>query len=161
MPETWVQSLGQEDPLEKEVTTHSNILAWEIPWTEEPGRLQSMGSQTVGHDLPTKQQQITLLLHSILGVSKVTYPQTEAETLPSNYPSLRAGKGQSFWKQLPRLLIKLAWFRWFVCVCVCVCERQKHIRFRGLSVNSVSPCVYICIHNLQSAFRFFSRQKIN
>ena len=41
----WVQSLGQEDPLEKEMATHSNILAWKIPWTEEPGRLQSMGSQ--------------------------------------------------------------------------------------------------------------------
>ena len=50
MLETWVQSLGQEDPLEKEVATHSNTLAWKIPWTEEPGRLQSMGSQRVGHD---------------------------------------------------------------------------------------------------------------
>ena len=50
MQETWVQSLGQEDPLEKEMTTHSSILAWEILWTEEPGRLQSMGSQRVGHD---------------------------------------------------------------------------------------------------------------
>ena len=43
--ETWVQFLGREDPLEKEVVTHSTILAWRIPWTEEPGRLQSMGSQ--------------------------------------------------------------------------------------------------------------------
>ena len=43
--ETQVQSLGQEDPLEKEMATHSSVLAWEIPWTEEPGRLQSMGSQ--------------------------------------------------------------------------------------------------------------------
>ena len=48
--ETWVQSLGWEDPLEKEMATHSNILTWRIPWTEEPGRLQSMGSQKVGHD---------------------------------------------------------------------------------------------------------------
>ena len=45
MQETWVQSLGQEDPLEKEMANHSSIPAWEIPWTEEPGRLQSMGSQ--------------------------------------------------------------------------------------------------------------------
>ena len=45
MQETWVQSLGWEDPLEKEMATHSSILAWEIPWTEEPGRLQSMGSE--------------------------------------------------------------------------------------------------------------------
>ena len=48
--ETWVQSLGWEDPLEKEMATHSSILAWKIPWTEKPGGLQSMGSQKVGHD---------------------------------------------------------------------------------------------------------------
>ena len=50
MWETWVQSLGQEDLLGKEMATHSSILAWKIPWTVEPGRLQSMGSQRVGHD---------------------------------------------------------------------------------------------------------------
>ena len=48
--EMQVQSLGQEDPLEKEVATHSSILAWEIPWTEEPGGLPSMGLHRVGHD---------------------------------------------------------------------------------------------------------------
>ena len=48
--ETWVQSLGQEDPLEKEMATHSSTLAWKIPWTEEHSRLQSMGSLRVGHD---------------------------------------------------------------------------------------------------------------
>ena len=48
--ETWVQSLGQEDPLEKEMATHFSILTWKIPWTEEPGGLQFMGSQRVGHD---------------------------------------------------------------------------------------------------------------
>ena len=50
MWETWVQSLGQEDPLEKEMATHSSTLAWKIPWMEEPGRLQSMGLQRVRHD---------------------------------------------------------------------------------------------------------------
>ena len=50
MWETQVQSLGWEDPLEKEMATHSSTLAWKIPWTEEHGRLQSMGSQRVGHD---------------------------------------------------------------------------------------------------------------
>ena len=50
MQETWVQSLGQEDPLEKEKAIPSSTIAWKIPWTEEPGRLQSMGSQRVGHD---------------------------------------------------------------------------------------------------------------
>ena len=50
MWETWVQSLGQEDPLEKKMATHSSILAWRILWTEELGRLQSTGSQRVEHD---------------------------------------------------------------------------------------------------------------
>ena len=49
-----VSSLGWEDPLEKEMATHSNILVWEIPWTEEPEGLQSMGSERVGHNLATK-----------------------------------------------------------------------------------------------------------
>ena len=48
--ETWVRSLGQEDPLEKEMATHSSILAWKVPWTEEPGRLQFIWLQRVGHD---------------------------------------------------------------------------------------------------------------
>ena len=50
MWETWVQSLGREDPLEKEMVTHSSTLAWKIPWMEEPGRLQSMRLQRVRHD---------------------------------------------------------------------------------------------------------------
>ena len=48
--ETWVRALGWEDPLEKEMAIHSSTVAWKIPWTEEPGRLQSMGSQRVGHN---------------------------------------------------------------------------------------------------------------
>ena len=47
----WIRSLGQEDPLEEGLATHSSILAWRIPWTEDPGGLQSIGSQRVGHDL--------------------------------------------------------------------------------------------------------------
>ena len=50
MREIWVQYLDQEDPLEKEMATHSSTLAWKMPWMEQPGRLQSMGSQKVGHD---------------------------------------------------------------------------------------------------------------
>ena len=53
MQETRVQFLGWEDPLEKEIATRSSILTWIIPWTEEPGRLQSMGVERVGHDLVT------------------------------------------------------------------------------------------------------------
>ena len=57
MYEMQVPSLNREDSLEKEMAAHSSILAWEISWTEEPGGLQSMGSQSPGHDLVTKQQQ--------------------------------------------------------------------------------------------------------
>ena len=56
MQETWVRSLGREDPLEEEMATHSSTLAWRVPWTEEPGRLQSMGSQRVTHDCATNFQ---------------------------------------------------------------------------------------------------------
>ena len=62
MQEMLVWTLGWEDPLEKEMATHSSILTWEIPWTEEPGWLQFMGMQRVGHDLVTKQQQTGLCL---------------------------------------------------------------------------------------------------
>ena len=61
MWETWVQSLGQEDPLEKEMAIHSSTIAWRIPWTEEPGRLQSMGLQRVRHDWAT-----SLHLHPVI-----------------------------------------------------------------------------------------------
>ena len=60
MQEMWLWALSYEDPLEKEMATDSSILAWEIPWTEEPGGLQSMRSQKVWHDLAVKQQQTSL-----------------------------------------------------------------------------------------------------
>ena len=63
MQEIWVQSLDWEDLLEKEMATHSSILAWRIPWMEEPGGLQSLGLQRVGHDLVTLATKHT---HSIL-----------------------------------------------------------------------------------------------
>ena len=67
MLETQVQSLGREDPMEKETATLSSILAWEIPWTEEPGGLQSLGSERVGHNSATKTH--FKQLDSILGAS--------------------------------------------------------------------------------------------
>ena len=59
MRETWVQSLGREDPLEKGMATHASTLAWKIPWTEEPDRLQSMGSQRVGHNRGTSLSRLS------------------------------------------------------------------------------------------------------
>ena len=67
MQEMQVWSLGQEDPLVKEMATCSSIPAWEFPWTEEPGRLKSMESQIVGHDLVSKQQQ-----HACIYILKMT-----------------------------------------------------------------------------------------
>ena len=62
MQKMGIRFLGGEDPLEKEIASHFSILAWEIPWTEEPGRLQSMGSKRVGLNLVAKQQQTTALM---------------------------------------------------------------------------------------------------
>ena len=66
MQETQIQPLGWEDSPEKKMANHSRILAWEIPWTEEPGGLQTMGSQRVGHDLATEEQQQEDNMHSDL-----------------------------------------------------------------------------------------------
>ena len=63
MQETQVQSMGWEDPMEKEMTTHSGILAWRIPWTEEPGGLQSAISQRVGHDCVTSFYFFTFIIY--------------------------------------------------------------------------------------------------
>ena len=72
MWETWVQSLCQEDPLEKEMATHSSILAWKIPWTEEPGRLQFMGLQRVGHDWATLIVVMEKTLESLLHCKEIS-----------------------------------------------------------------------------------------
>ena len=79
MQQKLIWSLGQEDPLEKEMATHSSILAWEIPWTEESDRLQFMGSQRIGHNSATKQQQSNHTV-KILGLThcKSSFPQGHA-----------------------------------------------------------------------------------
>ena len=70
MKETWVGSLGREDPLQTEMATHSSILPWEIPWTEESGGLQSMGSQRDKYCLRTKQQQYDGKVYNIWHVNR-------------------------------------------------------------------------------------------
>ena len=80
MQEMWVRSLGWKDPQEKEMATHSSILAWRILWTEEPGVLQSTGSQRVGHDRVTEPQ----LFEKFLAAMLRCYPtQTLTSTLTS------------------------------------------------------------------------------
>ena len=75
MQDMWIWSLGREDPLEKKVATHSSVLAWEIPWTEEPGGLEPMGSQRVGHDWAANSQVtcVGLCGHSVCLVIQYTY----------------------------------------------------------------------------------------
>ena len=75
MQETWVWSLGWEHPLEEEMATHSSILAWEIPWTEEPDRLQSMGSHRVGYDWVTEHVH----MHYSAGGQQVFVEKNEKE----------------------------------------------------------------------------------
>ena len=80
MQETWVQFLGWEDPLEKETATHSSILAWEIPGTEEPSRLQSMGSQKIRQEWVTN----THFHQKLEGNTAAFYPGPQREHGPAN-----------------------------------------------------------------------------
>ena len=76
MQETWVQSLSREDPLDKEMATHSSILAWKIPWTEEPGGLYSLGSQKVRHDGDWARTHASIAVQSLSGVRLFAAPWT-------------------------------------------------------------------------------------
>ena len=73
MRETWVRSLGQEDPLEKEKATHSGTLVWKTPWTEKPGRLQSIGSQKIGHDWATSLSLSPVVIWGLNEVMAIRY----------------------------------------------------------------------------------------
>ena len=104
--------MGQEDPLEKEMATHSSIVAWEISWTEKPGRLQSVGSQRVGHDLVTKQQQsvqevkivtapVTRVSFSSLHLGAIGFPLGRGQEVPQ-------GERERDFEELPRVVVD-AW----------------------------------------------------
>ena len=83
MQDMQVQSLGQKDPLEKKMVIHSRVLTWEIPWTEEPGGLQSTGLQTVRHNLVTEQQQ-----HIFINVLSASYVVTTVSGAPQTLSHL-------------------------------------------------------------------------
>ena len=84
MQETWVWSLIWEDPLEKEMATHSSILAWRIPWTEEPGGLQSTGSQRVGHDWATSLS-LSLFTFPLCNIFLYAYINNAPKLVPQTY----------------------------------------------------------------------------
>ena len=88
MRETWVQPLGWEDPLEKGIATHSSTLAWRIPWTEEPGRLQSMGSQRVSQ---TRLKQLSM--HTHLSINRIKGPSISPRMEDGAHPALRIPAG--------------------------------------------------------------------
>ena len=100
MLETWVRSLGQEDPLEKEMATHSSILAWRTPWTEEPGRLQSTGSQRVGHDWATSFMVIGLAFLSLVNHLTCTHSWSNSRPFLTVCTSLSQDgfQPESFWE---------------------------------------------------------------
>ena len=77
MQEMWVQSLGWEDPLEKEIPIHSSILAWRIPWSEEPGGLQSMGLQGVGHNWATNTFTFTNTFTVLFYMTEIIYNESK------------------------------------------------------------------------------------
>ena len=120
--ETWIQSLGSEDPLEKEMATYSSILAWRIPWTEEPGMLQSMGSQRVGHNLGTKQNTKTrqALLNRCPGKFKFCFLELSGifflVFLIHSWLTLQMQNTQ-------------IWRVDCVCVCVCMCVCDGSVKF--------------------------------
>ena len=134
MWETRVRSLGQEDPLEEGMAIHSSILTWRIPWTEEPGRLQSMGSQRVGQDcssklmlrvkLPVNLRNVSIPCYSVTGLSSQIFrillflgPAYMLTLPPKSFSSLtNRGNASS------TLVLKL-WLlpQTFFCLCVCCC----------------------------------------
>ena len=143
MWETRVSSLGWEDCLEKEMTNHSSILAWKIPWTEEPGRLQSMGSQRVGHEvaqtvkhLPTMQetQVQSLGREELLEQEMATHPSILAWRIPMGRGAWRAtvqglqSQTQLSTRRESQLYMKISLTPWS-----CSAETKTHILWRKVT----------------------------
>ena len=99
--EIWVRSLGQEDPLEKEMAMHFSILLWEIPWTEKPGGLQSMGSRRIIYDWVTKQQQIHVMYYILFLIKMHSY-----------FHGLRLWGAHALWWTQHIILLKLLFSFW-------------------------------------------------
>ena len=103
----WVQALGWENPLEEEIVTHSSKLAWEIPWTEEPGGLQSMGSQRVRHNLSTERTgtQLISIKAKIKSLGSPLYLRSEGSiTLMQTTSNTNSYKSESWRNRLEEIL---------------------------------------------------------
>ena len=132
--ETRVRSPGWEDPLEKEMAAHSSILAWKIPWTEEPGGLQSTGSQRVGHNLATKQHR-----------GYMFYPLGELW----NYYHVAILKPNLKVKPLKQLYFFYVLSRKF-------CQASTYVRFLCINVN-VNLQVFLCRNYIHSNLTFLKK----
>ena len=174
MQDTRVRSLGWEDPLEKEMATHSSTVAWRIPWREEPGRLQSMGSQRVGHDWATSLTlnliSVSRSLFSSIFVcfldSKYEWKNTVFVFLFLTYISLNTLKIHSCCNKVQNFILS---YGWGVSLCVCVCVAH-HIPFiyssisghlRGLCILTIvkSVAMNIGVHYpFQMFFKCFSNK---
>ena len=115
--ETWVQSLGWENPLEKEMATHSSTLAWKIPRTEEPGRLQSMGSQRVGHNWATSVSVSSVLAWRIPGTGE-----------PGGLPSMGLHRVGHDWNDIAAAASIWDYFYW-CCGSRCMCFSLKKTNY--------------------------------
>ena len=124
MQETGIRPLAQEDPLEKGMATHSNILAWRIPWTEEPGELQSMGLQRAGHDWVVSTF-ITSLLHSpfvyVTSSWLIYFIYGSLYLLIHSLQFWLSPQSLPLWQPLTDFLNKLECMSLFCCCCCCCC----------------------------------------
>ena len=122
MWETWARPLGWEDPLEKEMATHSSIFAWRIPWTEEPGRLQSMESQKVGHDWTAKHSTAINTgnhahHHQLLG--KCTSKLQDTTLMPTRMTMIKKVGNYRWWRgcgKVRNLCTTGGYVRWCRCL---------------------------------------------
>ena len=129
MRETWLPSLGQEDPLEKETAIRSSTIAWKILWTEEPGRLQSLGSQRVGHDWATSLSP-PLMASSLWLDPQVSWPVTFNSALLS--PSLCSNSlpwpgvhSVALYRNSDFSFVSLSWLSKLPCFQMClVCQER-------------------------------------
>ena len=135
MRETWVWSLGWEDPLEKEMTIHSRTIAWKIPWTEEPSRLQAMGSQRVGHDwatsLTSKIQLEWLNRLSMWLFSQTILWRKSKSSLRCSH-SVKDSEKINFWQSYFDFKLLLEFWNLFVFLLLFVRVREKWYCYNSL-----------------------------
>ena len=145
MQETWVQSLGQKDPLEKEMATHSSMLAWRIPWTEEAGRLQSPGSWKVGHDWATSHSTFHFYaLERVMAThSSVLAWRISGMGEPGGLLSMGSHRVGHDWSDLAAVIITLIKVAVAFVQCIvarCSKVNRSHLHFKGKKQIRLLPC---------------------